>query len=452
MSDSELMAGLLVEAGFNVTFEFPSQEDPCLVIINSCTVKKLSERKFFKELYYWKKKGVKILVAGCIPQADRDMLKKALEGYSVIGIKQITRVVEFARKTIDGKIISDISRREMQRLKHPLIRKRRIIEILPISEGCLGGCSYCKTKHARGSLVSYEREDIITQFKNALAQGCKEFWITSQDNGCYGFDKYATEEYFLPELLKDLLVIEGNFMVRLGMINPNHMKKIYVRLIEIFKHPKMFKFLHVPVQSGNDRILRLMKREYTTDEFLSIINLFKKEIPHITISTDIIVGFPEETEDEFNDSIRLIEKLRPDVLNISRFWLRNNTEAEKLVQIRGGVSKKRSELVTKIFEDISAVNNKSWVGWTGNVLIDEYGKNNTIIARNEYYKQIIIPRSCNSNKFYVQEMLFNKRKICQDNSAYLNDLDIGNYVRVKIVSSSVYHLEAELLTEINPCL
>ena len=257
------------------------------------------------------------------------------------------------------------------------------------------------------------------QFKSALAQGCKEFWITSQDNGCYGFDIYRKEKYFLPQLLNDLLKIEGDYRIRLGMANPDHIKRIKEDLMQTFNHPKMFKFLHIPIQSGNDRVLKSMKRFYKVKDYEDIVNDFKKEIPEIGISTDMIVGFPTETEEEFNDSMKLLKRTKPDVVNLSRFWLRKGTAAEKMKQLTGTKIKKRSEAMKKLFIEISTENGKKWIGKECAALINELGKNNTLIAKNESYKQVVIKND-------------EKHKI-------------GDFVKVKITGSGTYDLRGEII-------
>lgn len=429
-TDSENMAGLLEESGFDVITNYgipnhlwkknpESRKDFDIVIINTCSVKNLAESKFLKEFRQWKEKGKTVIVAGCIPQADPEMLNTTLKNVPVIGTRQIVHVVDIVNDALSGKIVQNLSNDYNERLNLPKIRKTGIIEILPISEGCLSNCTYCKTKFARGELLSYPKDKILMQFKSALAQGCKEFWITSQDNGCYGFDIYRKEKYFLPQLLNDMLAVEGEFRIRLGMANPDHIKRIKDDLIQTFKHPKMFKFLHIPIQSGNNRVLKSMKRFYTVKDYEDIIKDFEKAIPEITISTDIIVGFPGENEEEFMDSMRLVERTKLDVLNLSRFWLRKGTAAEKMEQIAGGESKLRSERMKKLFDKKSEKNNKKWIGKEVIALIDELGKNNTLIARNDSYKQIIL----------------------KDDGKH----KIGNFVKIRITGSGIYDLRGEFV-------
>jgi len=405
------------------------------VIINTCTVKNLAESKFFRELRKWQDKRIAnknfaIIVTGCIPQAEESLLNTKLKDVTVIGTRQIGHIVRAVRNTLEGKIVHNISNDYNERLNLPKIRKNNVIEIIPISEGCLSYCTYCKTRFARGQLLSYPKEKIIAQFRSALEDGCKEFWITSQDNGCYGFDIYRKEKYFLPQLLDDLLAIDGDFRIRLGMANPDHIDRIKDDLIHIFKHPKMYKFLHIPVQSGSNKVLRLMKRQYTIEDFKNIIKSFRKEIPGITISTDIIVGFPEETEDDFECSMKLLKDIRFDVLNFSRFWSRHGTEAEKMRQIDGHKIKERGIKLKTLFDKLISDKNSEWVGKTCMALVDEVDRNGVMIAHNEYYKSILIKNPI-------------KNSIKNPPKPKINTL--GNFSKFKIIGVTKYRLVGELI-------
>ncbi|MBI5398596.1 radical SAM protein [Candidatus Woesearchaeota archaeon] len=153
----------------------------------------------------------------------------------------------------------------------------------------------------------------------------------------------------------------------------------------------MFKFLHIPVHSGSDRILNAMKREYHREDFVHIVKKFREDIPQITISSDIICGFPTETALEFEETIRLVEETRPDVLNISRFWKRPGTPAALLEQLQGAETKERSTRLTGLFNQRCVEKNKEWLGWSGRILIDEAGtKLGTWIGRNVFYKPIVV--------------------------------------------------------------
>jgi len=233
----------------------------------------------------------------------------------------------------------------------------------------------------------YPKEEIIEQAKAAVKDHIPEIWLTAQDTGCYGKDIDSS----LPELLRELIEIKGDFKIRLGMCNPNHALEFLDELIEVYKSEKMFKFLHVPVQSGNDKILKSMKRKYKVEDFGYIVRRFREEIPEITIATDIICGFPGETEEQFQDSLDLIKETKPAVLNISRFWPRPGTVAEKMEdQLHGRDTKKRSSLLTDIAHNIFRMQNERWLNWKGEILIDEKGKDDSWVGRNLAYKPVIV--------------------------------------------------------------
>jgi len=426
-SDSETMAGLLRDSGFDVVCEYGSVEKNYpitqfdVAIINSCTVKNLSESKFFRELRRWQSRGATVIAAGCVPQAESGLLDGRLKDVSVIGTRHIADIVDVVNDTISGKIVHAISNDYNGRLNLPKIRKVGMVEIIPISEGCTSNCSYCKTKFARGELLSYPKEQIIAQFKSALDDGCKEFWITSQDNGCYGIDIYRKEKYFLPQLLNDLLSMKGDFRIRLGMCNPDHVDRIKDDLVRTFKNPKIFKFLHIPVQSGNDKVLREMKRPYTVKKFLRIISLFREEIPDVTMSTDIIVGFPDESEKEFKDTLKLVSGVKFEVLNYSRFWSRKGTSASQRKQLPSEIMVERSGRLKECFEGYLAQTNECWVGKKFDVLIDEVSRDGSFIGRNDSYKQVRLESSGNDS----------------------HRLKLGDSVKVRIVDARKYVLIGE---------
>jgi MiaB-like tRNA modifying enzyme len=382
-SDAEVLAGILLKGGLNIV---NSEEDAALIIVNTCCVKRPTEIKIMKYLDELKKLKKPVIVTGCIAQAMPEKVKE----FSLLGTFQLHNIITVVEETLSGNIVHLVVKEKSPRLALPKIRKNDVIEIIPICSGCLGNpCSYCIVPQARGELVSYETEEILKHAKEALAEGAKEIWLTAQDTGCYGKERNDS----LINLLKEVLSIKHKFYLRLGMINPNHAIEMLDELVKLYHHPNMFKFLHIPVQSGNDEILKKMKRKYSVEDFKTIVKRFKKALPELTISTDIICGFPTETKEQFQDSVKLVQELRPDVLNISRFWPRKGTEAEKMPQFTSAETKERSRHLTSVFDYISFENNKRWMGWIGEAIVDDHGKNNTFIARNFAYKQIILESS-----------------------------------------------------------
>ena len=378
-ADSEAMAALLKEAGFNIV---DKPEDAELVVVNSCTVKNLAETKFFKTLRDLGDN--KIVIAGCIPQADQATVIERLSNYSLLGTSQLDKIVHIVQETIEGNIVRLLEKDKLRRLALPKIRKNKIIDIIPISEGCLGNCTYCKTKQARGDLTSYPIKDIVHQVEIAIKDNCKEIWLTSQDCGAYGLDTNTD----LTELLERVLAVDGDFKVRLGMSNPNHIIKLADKLIELYKNPKMFKFLHIPVQSGNNEILKAMNRFYTIEDYNNIINKFKQSIPNITIATDIICGFPGETDQQFNDSLKVITETKPNVINFSKYWARPGTKAATLPQVNSKTIKQRTEQIKQAFKDMNNAQNQALTGQTTTIIIDDKGKD--WIGHDDSYRHIVI--------------------------------------------------------------
>jgi MiaB-like tRNA modifying enzyme len=385
-ADSEIMAGLLKKAGYELV---ESAESADLVIVNSCVVKGKTETHVLKEVARLKKLKKKIIVAGCMPQTKAYADK--LKDISVLGVFETERIADAVKAVLSGKRISWLSTNRNEKLCFPRLRKNPAIAVVVISSGCLGHCTYCIVKLAKGELFSYPENMIINEIKTALKEGCKEIWLTSQDCAAYGIDIRTN----LVNLLEKVVALDGDFFVRIGMSNPNHIIRNLDKLVELYKNPKVFKFLHLPVQSGNNQILKLMNRPYEVEDFKKIISRFKSEIPEITISTDLICGFPSETEKQFQDSLDLIKWLEPDVLNLNLFWPRPGTSAAKMRQLKPGTGRERTRKIAAVFEKILLKKNEAWIGWTGDILIDEIGKKGGFVGRNFAYKPIVIKEKVN---------------------------------------------------------
>lgn len=338
-SDSEVIAGILKQNGFEIVSNL-NQSDT--VVINSCGAKSVTQDRILDFIKTIKNK--EIFVGGCLTK----MIK--LEG--IKGIFDTNTILELP-ELIKGRY-SKLSDKKENKLNKPKIRINKDIAIVPISQGCLGTCNYCSVRLARGSLNSYEIKEIIQEIKTALAEGCSKLYLTSQDTGCYGLDINTT----LPNLLREILNLKENFQLRLGMSNPYYIKNYKEQLIPIFKDKRIMPFLHIPIQSGSDKILKEMNRKYKVEDFIDIVNFFRKNIPNMNIATDVIVGYPTETEQDFNKTYNLIKKIKPEVLNISKFGPRPNTEAAKLKQLHPKMVKERSKKLTYLFRDISHNNFK----------------------------------------------------------------------------------------------
>ncbi|MFH0986460.1 MAG: radical SAM protein, partial [Candidatus Micrarchaeota archaeon] len=223
-----------------------------------------------------------------------------------------------------------------------------------ICEGCAGRCAYCGTKNARGDLFSYPVQDIVKHVNELAKKGHIKILLTAQDTGCYGLDIGST----LPELLKKISAIDGNFACRIGMMNPCYAAKYADEIIALMNEPnsKFLPFIHIPIQSGSDKVLKEMKRIGTAAEFKKTAEKFRKAVSGITIATDIIVGFPTETDADFKKTVKLLKDAKPDVVNISMFYPRPNTAAAEMKQLASQTVKKRSCELTKLCKALK--NNK----------------------------------------------------------------------------------------------
>ncbi len=381
-ADSEQMAGLLRQAKFDIV---SNMEDAYVVILNTCTLKGPAEIVFFRYLKSLKEKHPNkiVIVTGCIAQCD----PYKLQGYALVGTNQFHRIVEVVEEALHENKIQLLESGEMPLLDLPRVRKNPFIEIIPISRGCLGACSFCKTKAARGNLVSYPIADIKRQVELALKEGVKEIWLTSQDTGCYGFDLDTN----LARLLKEITLVAGNHKIKVGVMNPNHVLKIKNELLDAYADPKIYKFLHLPVQSGSNEVLKKMERDYTAEEFKLLVEEFRLSYPEITIATDIIVGFPGETDQQYWETQNLLRQTMPEVINISRFWSRPKTLAAKLKPLPRETVKHRSRILRGIYHNMARMQNERWLGWEGDILLNKKGKEpGQWIGRNYSYKQVVV--------------------------------------------------------------
>merc|ERR1719440_1811166 len=300
-SDSEFMMGLLRDYGYSFTDEFEAA-DAC--IINSCTVKNPSQDTAVNLVNRAKEAGKSVVLAGCVPSADAALVE-SLEGVSMLSVNQLDRIVEVVEEASKGHVVRLLAKnRPLPSLELPKVRKNSCIEIIPISGGCLGNCSYCKTKHARGKLSSYSEEAIVSRALQAAAEGVSEVWLASEDTGAFGID-IGTNIAALLRRIADAL--PPNVMLKLGMTNPPYMLAHIDGVAEVLRRPNVFEFLHVPVQSGSDQVLRAMVREYSAAEFKRLVDGLKASVPDLLVATDLICGFPAEAEEDHKASLTLVE-------------------------------------------------------------------------------------------------------------------------------------------------
>jgi MiaB-like tRNA modifying enzyme len=388
--ESEVMAGLLTKAGMHIVDEMEYSD---INIINICTVKgpsvPLREIRKFTEQFPNKK----LIVTGCITKDIIPSIRKINQNASLINTHNVHRIVEAVEESLQGNILEALTQERPLKVNLPKVRTNRVIGIVPIASGCDDFCAYCSVKLIKGNIFTYPEAYIVNEIKKNVEHGCKEIWLTSQDSGAYGLD---TGKRRLAVLLNEILdKVEGNYKIRLGMINPRHVMNMIDDLIKVYQDDRMFKFLHIPIESGNNEILGKMKRKYSVHNFKEIIDRFRRYVKDITIASDMIVGFPTETELQFQDSLHLVQEVKPDILNIARFSARPNTAAARMKQLQGNIKKERSKALTELFNSIALKQNKKWIAWQGKIIIDEVGKNNTWVGRNFAYKPVIVKGNFN---------------------------------------------------------
>ncbi|MEM4230733.1 MAG: tRNA (N(6)-L-threonylcarbamoyladenosine(37)-C(2))-methylthiotransferase [Candidatus Pacearchaeota archaeon] len=375
-NNTEIMQGIAIKHNHILVDSFEKAD---VILINTCIVKGPTETKIRRRIQDLQKLNKPIIIAGCMSEIRKNEIKQ--DKIYFLGVKHIKDLPKLL-----NSFSSYIGEQKEIKISIEKIHKNPVIGITQISEGCFGNCSFCATKLAKGSLYSFPEEDIIASVKSDLKKGCKEIWLTSQDNASYGVDLGKQK---LLQLLRKIIALPYDFYLRLGMMNPNNVIKIKNELIEIFKHKKVYKFLHIPIQSGSNKILKKMNRLYTKKDFLYLVKEFRKEIPNITISTDIISGFPGETEKDFKETLNLLKKIKPEVLNLSKYWPMKGTLASKFKQIPREIVKNRIKKVQQIYK--SFLNNSKWIGWQGRVLVNEKAKiPHAFWARNPYYKRVLI--------------------------------------------------------------
>jgi threonylcarbamoyladenosine tRNA methylthiotransferase CDKAL1 len=386
-ADGEVLAGCLASAGHHLA---ASAELADLIIVNTCAVKGPTENRMIESLKRVSP-GKKLIVAGCLPLINLERLLREVRFDGVIGAAAGDGIVDVANRVLSGEKVFALrgSETAIPSLRLPRIRSSRVISIIPVSYGCLGSCAYCCVIFARGRLRSYSSEKIVNRAKNDLAHGTREIWITSQDAACYGKDK-GTD---LARLLSKLCEIDGEFKIRVGMMTPNAAMSILDDLIEAFSDERVFKFLHLPVQSGDDDVLRRMRRFYSVRDFGKIVREFRKSFPEMTLSTDVICGFPGESQKAFANTLRLIEEVKPDVVNVSKFFARPRTAAAEMQKnfLTDAEIAERSRAAADLAKKVSLESNRRLIGWTGEVLFDEVGKiAGSWIGRNLSYKPIAV--------------------------------------------------------------
>jgi MiaB-like tRNA modifying enzyme len=330
-----------------------------------------TERKLLKriEALYSQLGHRKLIVSGCMVQPLGDWLRSL---YPELQVMQNDRVASYIKARF---------------AREPTAASRlHVTAKVKIAQGCQGSCSYCIVKLIKGPIKSRSIEAVTKDVDHKIQHGAKQVFLAAQDGGAYGLDR----GYRLPDLVEALCELEHDFKLRIGMMNVPSIHDIVEDLVRVFKHPKVYKFLHLPVQSGSDRVLERMQRGYAVSDFKRIVARFRRAYRDITLSTDFIVGFPAETDDDFRATMQLLREVRPLKVNITRFSQRKGTPAFVLEPVTGRVTKERSRMLTAEHHRIAYRRNRESLGKTYGALAVEQGKNGSTILYSDSYRPIVV--------------------------------------------------------------
>ena len=350
-----------------------SADEADIVILNTCTVVDTTEKRMIKRMNELKAAGKQVIVTGCMAKVQAGRVMVRLPGSLII-----------PPEDYDG--FSDAVSK-MYGCGTPIVQKRSpVTAIIPIAQGCRGNCTYCITRFARGTLRSYSPEGIKERFDRFIDSGVKEVLITAQDTGCYGRD-IGTD---LGDLIRKLLEKDGEYRIRIGMMNPNSLRPVLNSVLDVFEDERMYRFLHIPVQSGSDHVLDMMSRHYTSEDFFSLIDAIRERYPDMSIATDLISGFPGERNEDHEESVALIRRPRAGTATITRFSPRPGTEAFGMPQINGRISKERSTELTEVKNATENDVNTNMIGRTYRALVSETSADGSVIARTGNYRPVVI--------------------------------------------------------------
>ena len=355
------------------------------VVLGTCTVIESTQNKMERRISELMDQGKKVIVSGCMATADAKILGSKFPNAPLV-----------SPGDIDG--LGDLIGRGGCK---PEKLESSLATILPISSGCLGRCTYCATLRARGRVTSRSINDIFFKAQYAIDSGSKELLLTSQDNGAFGADSETSLEL----LLNELSHLDGDFRLRVGMLNPMLVAGRSDSMAKAWGHSRTYKFIHLPIQSGSQKILDSMLRDHTLEDFWEVVETFRKYYPEMMIITDIITGFPGETDDDHQQTIDLLNRLLPDLVNLTRFSPRRGTPAAGYKKVNSNTIKSRSRELTELRKKLGAKSFKRFVGRKTSVLTVENRKKGSTLCRDDNYRPIIVKKELPLGQSYDVEIV-----------------------------------------------
>ena len=410
-ADGQIIAGNLQANDIEIV---DSIDEADVVIVNTCYVKLPTEDKMTFRIQKLQKEypDKKIIVGGCMVEIDPEKLDKIGPNISWIGPHQLNKSASVVNATYCGDVIRETGFSKESKVCVPKVGDDSLIHILQICEGCLGACTFCCTRFARGPLNSYPISDIVFEAQRAIENGACEIQLTAQDTAAFGRDSGEK----LSDLIREVANLKGDFRVRVGMMHPKNILNDVDEIIDAMKHPKVYDFIHLPVQSGSDKVLSEMRRGHTVEQYKNIVSKFKEEIPNVTLATDIIVGYPTESDEDFDETVKLLEEIKPSLIHLSKYQHRKGAISSSLPEIPREIMKERSKFLSQIKEKITERENEELVDSIQKVLVIEKGSKGGYIAKTNSYIPVIV-----------------------------DNVELGTFVDVKITEATSTYLKSELL-------
>ena len=384
-ADSEIMAGVLNENNIELV---DNTDEADAIIVNTCYVKLPTESKVINRIKKLQSQypTKQIIVGGCMVEIDPKKLENIGPNCSWIGPHQLNKTADVVKSAVAGEVVREFGFSDEPKVCVPKIRQDEYIHVIQICEGCLGACTYCCTRFARGHLNSYPIKDIVAEAKKAIDEGCVEIQLTAQDTSAFGKDSGEK----LSDLIREVANLDGDFRVRVGMMHPKNIGNDLDALIDAFKCENVYKFLHLPIQSGSDAVLKHMRRNHTVEDYKNVVYRFRQEIPEITLATDIIIGYPTETEEDFMMTVDLIEEIKFNLIHLSKYQHREGAISSSLENIPFDDMKRRSKYLSDIKFRIIDDENKVLKGKDMDALVVEKGSKGGFIAKTNSYIPVVV--------------------------------------------------------------
>lgn len=420
-NDSEKLIGIMEEMGYTKSDDIKNAD---LYVINTCCVRENAEEKLFGKLGELKKikenKNIVIAIGGCMMQEEHitEKIKKSYPFVDVVfGTHTLHKFPEdlYTAITKNKKVkdVIDIDGEIYEGL--PVKRSSNRQASVIIMYGCNNFCSYCIVPYVRGRERSRKPEDILNEIKELAKEGYREITLLGQNVNSYK----GGENYNFANLLEDVDKIEGIEVIRFVSPHPKDFTDDVIDVIS--KSKKISRLIHVPLQSGSTKVLKEMNRKYTKEQYLDLIKRIRNKIPDVVFSTDIIVGFPGETEEDFEDTIDVVKQVNFEQIFMFIYSRRVGTRADKMEnQIPEEIKHKRFDRLKQVFEESVEENNKKYVGTTQRILVEGYSKNN----------QDMLTGRTDTNKVVIFE---GPEKL------------IGKIINIKIISEHKWYLKGEVL-------